>query len=79
MSIEVTARAAAFAGFSTNWSLRALAAAFKARSLPDSMSGLSDHYLRDLGLERPLAADAWERAMAKDRLLEAGWRYSQRV
>jgi len=81
MSVEITARTASPIGSAS--SLRALfrliVTGFKVQRVADDMRGMTDRYLLDVGLDRPLMSDAWERAMVKDRLLESGWRYSQRV
>jgi uncharacterized protein YjiS (DUF1127 family) len=47
--------------------------------LADELGRLSDHYLRDIGIDRRDFSDTVERSFLKDRLLEAGWRYSQRI
>jgi hypothetical protein len=80
MSLQVTTHgSSADLGASFFGWFRAIRAGFKARGVADDMRGMTDRYLTDVGLDRPLLSDQWERAMAKDRLLESGWRYSQRV
>jgi uncharacterized protein YjiS (DUF1127 family) len=58
---------------------RRLGRLFNAHRLADELGRLSDHYLRDVGIERTNVSDAFDRSFVKDRLLEAGWRYSQRI
>lgn len=58
---------------------RRLRHALNAHRLADELGRLSDHYLRDVGIERTNIADAVDRSFLRDRLLEAGWRYSRRV
>ena len=81
MSVQVTAHPASSTGLAGGLQslARSIAARFKIRRVADDMRGMTDRYLQDVGLDRPLLSDQWERAMVRDRLLESGWRYSQRV
>jgi hypothetical protein len=81
MSVEITAHTASSIGFASNLRalFRSIVTRFKVQGVADDMRGMTDRYLLDVGLDRPLISDAWERAMVKNRLLESGWRYSQRV
>ena len=58
---------------------RRLRRLLNAHRLADELGRLSDHYLRDVGIERTSVSDRIDRSFQKDRLLEAGWRYSQRI
>jgi hypothetical protein len=81
MSVEITAHTASSIGFTSSLRVlfRSIVTRFKVQRVADDMRGMTDRYLLDVGLDRPLISDAWERAMVKNRLLESGWRYSQRV
>ena len=81
MSVEVTVPTHSSIGFTRVLQsvFHTVASRLKVRRVADDMRGMTDRYLSDIGMERPLLSDAWERAIARDRLLESGWRYSQRV
>lgn len=81
MSLEVTAHAGQSVGLAAALQslIGSIRTGLKVRRVADDMCGMTDRHLQDIGLDRPLLSDAWERAVARDRLLESGWRYSQRV
>jgi len=50
----------------------------KAHRAETELNGLSDRYLRDIGVHRPQIAETVKREVTRNLLLEAGWRPHRR-
>lgn len=59
--------------------IRFVRAVFERRRAEQEISGLSERYLRDIGIDRPQFAEVAKREAALDFLIESGWPPSRRA